>query len=452
MIIQAYFRATQTGLGYQFYDDGGTLLGSKVTAGIDSGPETGSYVADATVEIGAVGVVWTSTETPEGISEDLREALAVETLEARVTAARAGYLDKLNVTGDLAHSDAASTYRATEPDNSGIAAIKAKTDNLPAAPAATGDIPTAAAVRSEIDSNSTQLSAILTDTGTSLPSLISALNDIAASDVRTELATELGRIDASISSRLASGDYSAPIAAAAIAAQVRIELATELARIDAAISTRLAAAGYTTAPAAAAVATAVRSELSVEMGRIDVAVSSVGGESAPSAAEIAGAVWDEEISDHQSVGSTGEKLQAAGASDDPWSTEVPGAYADGTAGAAVGRLNNTPIENPVAIAPLPPSGADLAVVYVDSSDILGEVVTDAIIRITMTSSQPATTQQGRIVSSQGAKMIHDDDNPGRYTVQLEVGLSYLASNPELFGATGKAFTLDALDELLDLAD
>lgn len=45
-----------------------------------------------------------------------------------------------------------------------VAAIKAKTDNLPASPAATSDIPTAAEVRAEIDSNSTQLAAIVADT------------------------------------------------------------------------------------------------------------------------------------------------------------------------------------------------------------------------------------------------------------------------------------------------
>ena len=37
----------------------------------------------------------------------------VDDLESRLTAARAGYLDKLNVSGALAHSDAASTYKAT---------------------------------------------------------------------------------------------------------------------------------------------------------------------------------------------------------------------------------------------------------------------------------------------------------------------------------------------------
>jgi len=37
----------------------------------------------------------------------------VDALEIRLTDARAGYLDKLNVAGTLAHSDAASTYKAT---------------------------------------------------------------------------------------------------------------------------------------------------------------------------------------------------------------------------------------------------------------------------------------------------------------------------------------------------
>lgn len=36
----------------------------------------------------------------------------IDTLTSRLTAARAGYLDNLNVTGTLAHSDAASTYKA----------------------------------------------------------------------------------------------------------------------------------------------------------------------------------------------------------------------------------------------------------------------------------------------------------------------------------------------------
>jgi hypothetical protein len=66
-----------------------------------------------------------------------------------------------------------------------------------------------------------------------------------ASQVRTELTTELARIDAAVTTRLAAGDYAAPPSASTVASQVRTELTTELARIDAAITTRLASAGYT---------------------------------------------------------------------------------------------------------------------------------------------------------------------------------------------------------------
>ena len=85
-----------------------------------------------------------------------------------------------------------------------------------------------------------------TTTLTNAPSVPSA--SAIASQVRTELGTELGRIDAAISSRLAPSGTLATVttltnapsvpSAAAIASQVRTELATELARVDAAISTR----------------------------------------------------------------------------------------------------------------------------------------------------------------------------------------------------------------------
>jgi len=87
------------------------------------------------------------------------------------------------------------------------------------------------------------------DTLTNSPSVPSAAS--IASATRTELTTELGRLDAAVSTRLASASYTAPSTAptaAANASAVRTELATELARVDAAVSTRLASSAYT-APA-----------------------------------------------------------------------------------------------------------------------------------------------------------------------------------------------------------
>lgn len=167
---------------------------------------------------------------------------------------------------------------------------------------------------------------------------------VSAAQVRTELATELARIDAAITSRaapgaamtLTSGERTAianevetqiidetdaekvllaitnKIAEAnpdlsgltlgAIGAAVRTALTTELARIDVAISTRLATAGYTAPPTAAANATQVRTELSVELARVDVGISTraapgaamtlTGGERTSIATAILDAVYE----------------------------------------------------------------------------------------------------------------------------------------------------------------
>jgi len=53
---------------------------------------------------------------------------------------------------------------------------------------AAGSAPSAAAIRAEIDSNSTQLAAIVTDTGTTLPAQITALNDLSTADIDARLA------------------------------------------------------------------------------------------------------------------------------------------------------------------------------------------------------------------------------------------------------------------------
>jgi len=66
-----------------------------------------------------------------------------------------------------------------------------------------------------------------------------------------------------------------------------------------------------------------------------------GGGSAPTAAAVADAVWDEALADHAVSGSAGAGLSAAQSAGDPWSTALPGAYSAGTAGKIIsdtGRL------------------------------------------------------------------------------------------------------------------
>ena len=84
-----------------------------------------------------------------------------------------------------------------------------------------------------------------------ISALAGAVSTLTAAGVRTELATELGRIDTTVGSRLATSGYTAPPSAVNNATAVRSELAVELGRIDVTVSSRLATASYT-APLSAA--------------------------------------------------------------------------------------------------------------------------------------------------------------------------------------------------------
>jgi hypothetical protein len=128
----------------------------------------------------------------------------------------------------------------------------------------------------------------LVDTTTALsnaPNVPSAAT--IASQVRTELSAELGRIDVATSTRLSPSGTLAKVtlvdtvttltnspnvpSAANIASTVRTELSAELARLDAPVTTRLAAANYTvppTPPTTTAIAAQVRTELSPELARV----------------------------------------------------------------------------------------------------------------------------------------------------------------------------------------
>jgi hypothetical protein len=188
---------------------------------------------------------------------------------------------------------------------------------------------------------------ILVDGKVDVYELSDPCNALIASAVRSELAAELARVDAAVSTRAPSatalssatwtGDraakidyltdtvgsplqasaYVAPPSAATVATATRAELATELGRVDASVSSRLAAASYVAPdnatiaaidaavgsplqassyvapPSASTVASAVRSELTTELGRVDVSVSSrlaaVSYAAPPSAASVASA-------------------------------------------------------------------------------------------------------------------------------------------------------------------
>jgi hypothetical protein len=123
---------------------------------------------------------------------------------------------------------------------------------------------TAAAIRTELAVELARIDAAVSSAG----------NAPTVAQIRTEMdanSTKLANLDATVSSRLAPSGTLAVVTtltnaptvptAAAIATQVRNELATELARVDAAVSTRLASSAYSAAPTTAQIATAVEGSL-----------------------------------------------------------------------------------------------------------------------------------------------------------------------------------------------
>ena len=115
----------------------------------------------------------------------------------------------------------------------------------------------------------------LFDSGTDVP--VATLVNLVAAGVRTNLATELARIDVAVGTRLATNGYTAPPTAAVNATAVRTELTTELGKLDATVGSRLSSSAYTAPtipPTPAAIATQVRTELTPELGKLDATVGS----------------------------------------------------------------------------------------------------------------------------------------------------------------------------------
>src|SRR5436190_442153 len=125
------------------------------------------------------------------------------------------------------------------------AAIKLKTDNLPASPAAVGSAMTLTsgertAIANEVeaqiidDTDSEKvLQAIVDKIAAANPSLDDLTLGAIASAVRAELTTELGRIDVAISTRLATAGYTAPLDAAGVRTAVGLATANLDTQLDA---------------------------------------------------------------------------------------------------------------------------------------------------------------------------------------------------------------------------
>lgn len=231
--------------------------------------------------------------TPDDIKGETATILA-DTNELQTDWVNGGRLDLIldarasQSTADSILTDTGTDIPATLATIAGyldteIAAIKAKTDNLPAAPAAVGDIPTAAAITAAV-------------WGEAVPG---------AYGVGTAGKILGTNLDGTVSSR----------ASQTSADTIAGYLDTEVAAILAAVDTEVAA-------------------IKAKTDNLPAAPAATGD--IPTAAAIADAVWDEATAGHTTAGTTGKALTDAGSAGDPWATSIPGAYGAGSAGYILG--------------------------------------------------------------------------------------------------------------------
>jgi hypothetical protein len=181
-------------------------------------------------------------------------------------------------------------------------------------------------------------------------------------------------INATISSRLASASYTAPLDAAGTRSAVGLASANLDTQLDALPTAQENADAVWSADITLGVNTdhadgalmLIRDAVDTEVGaikavtdKLDTALELDGAVyrytanaleqgpsgSGPTAAAIADAVWDEVLSGHLTSGTTGAGLNAAGSAGDPWSTALPGAYGAGTAGKIIGDNINATISS-----------------------------------------------------------------------------------------------------------
>lgn len=103
-------------------------------------------------------------------------------------------------------------------------------------------------------------------------------------------------------------------------------------------------------------------QITLTSGNVTVGTNNDKSNYALSAAGV-DAVWDEILSGHLGAGSTGAALQAAGSAGDPWSTPLPGTYANGTAGNIIGNRVNTTISSRAQPSDIPSATSVAAAVW-----------------------------------------------------------------------------------------
>jgi len=208
------------------------------------------------------------------------------------------------------------------------AAVKTKTDNLPASPAAVGSAMTLAAgaiTAAVVATDAIDDDAIATGAIASTAFAAGAITAAAIADNAIDFAT-----------------FAADCKTGA-GLKANVESVTAAAITAAAIAADAIGASELAADAVAEIADQVWDEAIAGHAGAGSTGLALAGASAPTANAVADQVWDEVLAGHAGVGSTGEALASAGAAGDPWNTLLPGAYGAGKAGKIVGDNINAPL-------------------------------------------------------------------------------------------------------------
>lgn len=322
--------------------------------------------------------------------------------------ADAGYDPATNKVQNVALVDTLTTYTGNTPQtgdvfplaSTEIADIKAKTDNLPSDPA--------------------DQSLIIAATDAILARLPASL--IAGRMDSSVGAMATGVIDAAAIAADAIG--SSELAASAIT-EIQAGLATSAAQTTAQtdlddIQTRLPAA-------------LVSGRMDSSVGAMAADVITAAALAASAKDEIVDQVWDELLSGHVIVGSSGAALAASGSAGDPWIAPLPGVYGAGTAGKIVGDNLNATVSSRAAAATALSTvqWTNARAGYLDNLNTGGleiatpEVFLRAGVAITY-------TVEMRTYSANGA-LVNADANPtltatGKLTGNLNANISAI-SNP-----------------------
>jgi len=214
----------------------------------------------AGANVGSGSIVWDGTAEVAPSTLTTGDLPSVPSAASVATAVRTELTEISNLDASISSRLASASY--TAPANSDITAIKSKTDNLPASPAAVADIPTTAQIATAVEGSLLNEA----DGQQVLNAIVGAIGNQNLSEVslvaaiRTDIERAGGKLDAvptaaanasavwgTATKQITGGTVdtltnspSVP-SAASIAAATRTELAVELARVDASVSSRMAA-------------------------------------------------------------------------------------------------------------------------------------------------------------------------------------------------------------------